>query len=181
MNRFAGREVVPESSEGLAQSHEWHWFMCLSLFRVAGILAGVGSRAKAGNASAQNASVVGSTQVVSQIIDTAIGLIKPSQVQVATSDRHLRFQFLKHKARIFVDSYVMKWEATLLAHCESADKWTAHPLVGKLKQWAKSTGLWNCFLSHDLVQVRHHSFSTRSLALSRSLSLSLSPNVFLSL
>ena len=151
LNRLAGKQIIsnPGGGKGLAGSQKWNWFVCLALFRVAAILAGVGSRAKAGNASALDASIVGSTEVVSKIIDTAIGLIKVDQLNEGSN---LRFQFLKNKARIFVNSYVLKNEATLLAHCESAAKWVPHPLIEKLKSWAKETGLWNCFLSHDLVQ-----------------------------
>ncbi|QDZ20986.1 acyl-CoA dehydrogenase [Chloropicon primus] len=134
--------------DGLVESHQWRWFVCLALFRVAAILAGVGSRAKAGNASAKNASVVGSRKVVSGVIDTAIALIELGDVG---EDDGLRFELLKHRARIFCKK-VHAIEDVLVEHESSSERWTPHPVVEKLKVAARGTGLWNCFLSKDLVQ-----------------------------
>ena len=150
LNQFSGYKVISSPAAELVESHEWRWFVCLALFRVAGILAGVGSRAKAGNASALDASVVGSRKVVSQIIDTAIELIKAELM--TEDDRKMRCEFLVHKARIFIQNHMPKAERVLLEHASTERKWEPHPLVEKLKTVAKDTGLWNCFLSQDLVQ-----------------------------
>ena len=145
--RGRGKGSDGGSPEDLVRSHEWKWFVCLALFRVAGILAGVGSRAKAGNASAANAALVGSRRVVSDVIDTAIGIIGVDNVPSS-----LRFDLLKHKARIFCATQAKAAEDTLVRHASSSQKWVPHPVVETLKDLAKRTGLWNCFLSGDLVR-----------------------------
>ncbi|KAK9918804.1 hypothetical protein WJX75_007054 [Coccomyxa subellipsoidea] len=56
----------------------WSFFMALSLFRAAAILAGVGARAKLGNASSDRAAAVGAEAVVQYIAQRALDTIAAS-------------------------------------------------------------------------------------------------------
>ena len=148
-HHLEGRTPCAQRMADLTKGHQWRWFVCLALFRVAAILAGVGSRAKAGNASARNASVVGSRKVVSGVVDTAIGLITTEDLGEGDPSG-LNYGLLKHRARIFAEKVLLS-ENLVLKHSNSEAKWTPHPVMEKLKRAGQLSGLWNCFLSHDLV------------------------------
>ncbi|CAL8464134.1 g3669 [Coccomyxa elongata] len=65
----SARGIAPPSAEA------WSFFMALSLFRAAAILAGVGARAKLGNASSERAAAVGADAVVQYIAQRALDII----------------------------------------------------------------------------------------------------------
>ena len=140
--------MVAEGADELVRSPRWRWFVQLALFRVAAILAGVGSRAKAGNASAANAGLVGSVGVVSGVIDTAIDLIEVSDCREGSS----KFEVLKHKCRVFC-ARVGRIEPELVKRASTDQRWSPHPSIDKLKSLAKRTGLWNAFLTPDLCEL----------------------------
>lgn len=61
---------------------DWPFYLALSLYRLASILAGVGARAKQGNASSRIAAQMGSDNVVRHFARTALQILKGEQCHV---------------------------------------------------------------------------------------------------
>lgn len=145
---------------------EWKFFLGLSIFRLTSILAGVSARAKHGNASSAEASMVGSDLTISGLAKLAIQIMHEERPESVCSSftPHKNSYFgmgvafqsstkskeLLDKLHTFMEEHVTPAECTLNSHAFSKKKWTIHPLQEELKQKAKAAGLWNLWISPDL-------------------------------
>ena len=153
----------------------WPFYVALSLFRGAAILAGVRARAAMGNASAANARQAGS------LVETlAARALVVAGVPVGSIPRPIgtsggggngntnggnandvgltfvrgmepseRAASLLVKLRAFMSDHVYPAEPILEAHAASDRRWEVHPKVEELKALAKAAGLWNLWLPRD--------------------------------
>ena len=146
----------------------WPFYVALSLFRGAAILAGVRARAAMGNASAANARQAGS------LVETlAARALVVAGVPVGSIPRPVgsggggggandvgltfvrgmepseRAASLLVKLRAFMSDHVYPAEPILEAHAASDRRWEVHPKVEELKALAKAAGLWNLWLPRD--------------------------------
>ena len=155
-----------------AKKPVWPFYVALSLFRGAAILAGVRARASAGNASAANAAEAGS------LVETlAARALVVAGVPVGSIPRPVRsgggggggdangndvgLTFVRGmepseraasllvKLRAFMSDHVYPAEPILEAHAASDRRWEVHPKVEELKALAKAAGLWNLWLPRD--------------------------------
>ncbi|KAK2080362.1 hypothetical protein QBZ16_000215 [Prototheca wickerhamii] len=114
---------------------EWHFYLALSVFRAAAILAGVGARAAAGNASSLQAASVG---------DSVVGArgdgLEPSPRVAPLLDR----------IRRFVDERVLPAEHAIHAKAQTDKRWEPHPVLEELKAEARRQGLWNLWVPADM-------------------------------
>ena len=157
----------PIQSSGAA----WPFYVALSLFRGAAILAGVRARAAMGNAAAANAARAG--EVVEVLAGRALVIagVTPNgvprhvaprgsdastrQIQTAPTAAAVGFEpseraaALLQRLRRFMAEHVYPAEASLEAHAGSSDRWTVCPAVEELKALAKRAGLWNLWLPAD--------------------------------
>ncbi|EIE24888.1 acyl-CoA dehydrogenase NM domain-like protein [Coccomyxa subellipsoidea C-169] len=126
------------SARGIAlpTAEVWSFFMALSLFRAAAILAGVGARAKLGNASSDRAAAVRSPW---RDAVAAAGFEPPPHVAE-----------LRERVRAFMRKHVYPAEPKLEELAASDQRWTVHPLMEEMKAKAKAEGLWNLWISPDL-------------------------------
>ena len=142
----------------------WRYYLSLSLFRLAAIMAGVRTRAAAGNASSANGAAAGSFATAlaqraafmadlapeSPSVDVvsasgaasahpAVGLVTPSP----------RVAPILAQLRAFMDAHILPSEALFVAHARGESRWSVHPRMEELKALAKSQGLWNLWLPPD--------------------------------
>ncbi|XP_068681218.1 acyl-CoA dehydrogenase family member 10-like isoform X2 [Montipora foliosa] len=158
---------------GIPVVANWNFYMAFSFFRVAAILQGVYKRALQGQASSQNAKAVGmlaetmaetgwklacegtgtnpgggvkagnaSKRMYSTATHTAGSGALPIHLNCLPS----RVQQLYSQLTDFMQEYVYPNEAEFTKHQSSTDCWTPHPLVEKIKEKARSAGLWNLFI-----------------------------------
>ena len=137
---------------------DWEFYLALALFRLASILAGVGARAKAGNASSRIAEEVGADASVRSLAVTALKILsKNTTTATASSSSSVlglgpsqRVLPILERLKLFMKEKVMPAEPILNAHAASDARWTIHPLHEQLKREAKDVGLWNLWISADL-------------------------------
>jgi acyl-CoA dehydrogenase len=154
----------------LPERTEWTFYVALALFRLAAILAGVGARAKQGNASSAGAAKVGADQVVRGLagaglqaleidsIDRADGGIGPSTATGRSPQTSIqnglnpssRAQVLLSRLKAFMKAHVYPAETVLNEHATSDRRWSVHPVQEELKVRAKEQGLWNLWVSPNL-------------------------------
>ncbi|XP_068750115.1 acyl-CoA dehydrogenase family member 10-like [Montipora capricornis] len=166
MKEYCQRAAIPVVAN-------WNFYMAFSFFRVAAILQGVYKRALQGQASSQNAKAVGmlaetmaktgwklacegtgtnpgggvkagnaSKRMYSTATHTAGSGALPIHLNCLPS----RVQQLYSQLTDFMQEYVYPKEAEFTRHQSSTDCWTPHPLVEKIKEKARSAGLWNLFI-----------------------------------
>lgn len=155
-------------------SATWPFYIALSLFRGAAILAGVRARAMQGNASSANAHDMG--KLVDVFAKRALVVVKGVSVPRGVSelvrvDRSsiigtIGFEpsskaaVLLNKLKHFMHAHIYKAEEGLEAHAITSDRWSVSPIVESLKDSAKRAGLWNLWLPLDsaaLLKIRPHS------------------------
>ena len=138
------RTAAVDSGAGasVVASSRWRWFVALALFRVAAILAGVGARAKTGNASSDHAARIGSREVQSAIFLRALDVLGKGKVHS-----------LAHALSTFMEEHVMPAEEALLAHSRGHRRWEENPTVETLKLKAREAGLWNLFITPELASL----------------------------
>lgn len=153
-----------QSSGSQPPSHQdWSFYVSLSLFRLAAILAGVGARAAQGNASSRNAAAMGARPILTSLAIRALNVLHKEEKEKETPslssqniNRGLGPSEAVHsilvKLDAFMNQHIFPAEATLQAHATSKDKWTIHPLQESLKKEAKSQGLWNLWIPPDMAK-----------------------------
>ena len=156
---------------------DWSFYLALSLFRLASILAGVGARAKAGNASSRIAAQMGSNEVVKSIATAALRILNNNNNNTQniynynTSIKNINEVGLGPSARVtpildklqqFMVDRVLPSEHILDAHATSDARWTIHPLQEQLKKEAKLAGLWNLWIPADMANKLKHLVSAES-------------------
>jgi acyl-CoA dehydrogenase len=141
----------------------WSFYIALSLFRGAAILAGVRARAMQGNASSANAHEMGHlvdifakrALLVVKGVNVPRGISELSHRSTATSATAVGFEpsakaaALLKKLTHFMHAHVYKAEEELEAHAITPERWNVSPVVESLKQAAKRAGLWNLWLPLD--------------------------------
>jgi len=140
-------------------SADWSFYLALALFRLASILAGVGARAKAGNASSRIAAEVGADVGVRSLAAQALGILNNKQERSSAETVPLAIPGLGPSEKVksiikrlhrFMFDKVIPAESTLDKHAASNKRWTIHPLQEQLKREAKHAGLWNLWLPADM-------------------------------
>ena len=139
---------------------EWSFYLALALYRLAAILAGVQSRAKAGNASNANASRLATDDNIRSLATTALRVIFVSSIAKAPPTNALKSKTLLHRLTSFMKDHVFPSEETLDLHASGPQRWTIHPLIEELKLKAKSAGLWNLWLPQSLSSKLTHLISS---------------------
>jgi acyl-CoA dehydrogenase len=160
------REGENSVKNDLMKSKEWCFYLCLGLFRIASIAAGVYSRALQGNAS-QSKQALQFKDAVVLLSRTALHLItefdtkekilykKESRVGYHPSARCL--QYMK-RLKSFMDECVIPAEASLTIRNENSkgtwpdrgDKWSINPIIEDLIAEAKMRGLWNLWMTSTM-------------------------------
>lgn len=137
---------------------DWPFYLALALFRLAAILAGVGARAKAGNASSRIAAQMGADEGVRGLSAAALAILRgdgagppPPPAAPPGLGPSARVRPVLARLEKFVAERVMPAEAALNAHAASAARWTIHPLQESLKNEAQAAGLWNLWIPADMV------------------------------
>lgn len=150
----------------LGNTRMWPFYIALSLFRGAAILAGVRARALQGNASSANAYEMGKLVDVfaKRALMVTVGVSVPRGVsELSSLDRSstssasiiagfepsAKAAVLLHKLEHFMHAHVYKAEEELEAHAITPDRWSVSPVVESLKSAAKAAGLWNLWLPLD--------------------------------
>ncbi|KAL4449032.1 hypothetical protein ABPG77_007749 [Micractinium sp. CCAP 211/92] len=153
---------------------DWPFYLALSIFRLAAILAGVGARAAQGNASSRIAAQVGADSVVRSLARKALHITGLPPTAAASRRERRRAQLataaaaagssgatsglgpsprvrpILRRLRRFMEEHVYPAEPTLNAHAASDQRWTIHPVQERLKEEAKRQGLWNLWLPADM-------------------------------
>lgn len=181
-------EGIPSLEEYLAEyCHEagkpwpaadWKFYVALSLFRGASILAGVYHRWILGNASGGGRAQYAQDRA-NALVDSAWrfinresvlpdqpppGYVTPmvSQEQLRSGEANLypsqgqgkftpsqKVLDLRSKLIKFMEDHVYPMEEEFYALAQSSSRWTVHPQEEKLKDLAKAAGLWNLFIPLD--------------------------------
>ncbi|KAL4514035.1 hypothetical protein Ndes2526A_g09094 [Nannochloris sp. 'desiccata'] len=146
-------------------SADWSFYLALALFRLASILAGVGARAKAGNASSRIAAEMGADSVVRSLATQALSILhnktKKQERQSSSSAEKVplalpglgpseKVKPILERLHCFMAERILPAESILDKHAASDQRWTIHPLQEQLKKEAKHAGLWNLWLPADL-------------------------------
>ncbi|GMH42455.1 hypothetical protein BSKO_10374 [Bryopsis sp. KO-2023] len=142
---------------------DWAFYKCLSLFRLASIVQGVGARAKQGNASSKVASSLGSAEVVNTIVGRGLLIAQQNdpmpknmpQFDNAGSsgfEPSGRVRTIAQKLRNFMNEKIFPAEPDWEEHCKSDNRWDIPPLLEELKSDAKKCGLWNLWLPADTAE-----------------------------
>ncbi|KAM7257743.1 hypothetical protein ACFE04_013484 [Oxalis oulophora] len=171
---------------------QWKFYVAFGLFRGASIYTGVYNRWLMGNASGgDRARVAGSH--ANGLIDTALAFITrefvlpvrpPSDYRAQSENErgtqglleqggrfvpNQRVVELRNKLRKFMEDHIfpMEKEFNKLAH--SSARWTIHPEEERLKELAKSEGLWNLFIPGYSLKTHVHFLQLESAARAREL------------
>ncbi|KAJ8566101.1 hypothetical protein K7X08_030578 [Anisodus acutangulus] len=155
---------------------QWKFYVAFSLFRGASIYAGVHSRWIMGNASGGERARFAEEKADS-LIKTAWLFIQRKSVlplhppSETTKEDHIRLfgsesqnqvtptsgkfvpsekvQDLRDKLIKFMEDHIYPRESDFYILAQSAMRWTIHPDEEKLKELAKTEGLWNLFIPFD--------------------------------
>jgi acyl-CoA dehydrogenase len=154
---------------------EWAFFVALSLFRAASILAGVGARAAAGNAASAHAAEVGSDSVVAALAARALQVIegvgggegggggaRPAEAPLPGLGPSPRAAALLTRLRAFMAGQIAPVDAAIMAHAESDSRWGVAPEMEAAKREAAAAGLWNLWLPADLAVLIRASLAVAS-------------------
>jgi alkylation response protein AidB-like acyl-CoA dehydrogenase len=170
---------------------DWSFYLALALFRLASILAGVGARAKAGNASSRIAAEMGADSVVRSLAAQALSILNqnksssssgtaaaPSSTLVPGLGPSEKVKSILERLHRFMADHIIPAEAILDAHAASDTRWTIHPLQEQLKIKAKQAGLWNLWLPADMaIKLKPLILSELSNSSSKEISLLLGPGL----
>ena len=150
-------------------SEEWTFFLCLGLYRIASICAGVYSRALQGNASRGN-KALDFKHIVPKLAQLAQQLISASKqpkihrvesLEIAIpSGLSAAGKMIYGKLRTFMNDVVIPLEARITQHNLSVSgvwpkrgsKWEPNPLIEKLRTEAQRLGLWNMWMTNHIVE-----------------------------
>jgi acyl-CoA dehydrogenase len=164
--RWAAAAGLPNPAEGAGAATRWPFYVAMSLFRGAAILAGVRARAAAGNASAANAHAAGTlvetlaTRALSVAgcvpggvprgVGASVGKTYAPPALVSSGlEPSARAAALLQRLRGFMVEHALPAEAALEAHAASDARWSVSPETERLKALAKRAGLWNLWLPAD--------------------------------
>jgi len=150
----------------------WNFYIALSLFRMAAILAGVQARAMSGNASSSSALELANIGVVKALaccalercsMDAAPASVSPLPGPLVGAPGSAGFsptprvQRLLATLRSFMETRIYPAEKTMWEHAHSSNRWTIHPLMEELKAKSKSQGLWNLWMPADTADLLRRS------------------------
>ncbi|KAH9613321.1 hypothetical protein KSS87_015576 [Heliosperma pusillum] len=152
----------------------WKFYIAFSLFRAAAIYAGVYNRWTTGNASgrerAMNAGKKGDILVDYAWMYIAKTSVLPDRFPSVPDpiqghgNQHNDVDFLKQSGKFvssgkvmelrnklikFMDDHIYPMENEFYNRATSSIRWSVHPEEEKLKELAKSEGLWNLFIPLD--------------------------------
>ena len=168
VRRWARAAGLPNPTEGAGAATRWPFYVAMSLFRGAAILAGVRARAAAGNASAANAHAAGT--LVETLATRALSVAgcvpggvpravasgsgttasaPPAPFGASGLEPSPRAAALLQRLRRFMAEHALPAEAALEAHAASDARWSVSPETERLKALAKRAGLWNLWLPAD--------------------------------
>lgn len=155
----------------------WAYYLALSMFRAASILAGVYTRAQRGNAASARAADVGRPSVVRDLASAALQLLgNGSRAQGAcmesadaaaalgSTDKakpelmpethalspSQRCAALRAQLCAFMRRHIAPADGHFRAHAEGPERWTPFSDMERLKGAAKAAGLWNLWIPGDL-------------------------------
>jgi alkylation response protein AidB-like acyl-CoA dehydrogenase/aminoglycoside phosphotransferase (APT) family kinase protein len=147
---------------------EWCYYLCLGLFRIGSIAAGVFARAKQGNASSGREALV-FQDAVPLLAETGLQLIKSlsnkkNSVQEVDGDFEDASEFAKdllRRLRRFVLEEVVPAEEELTDHSLNSsgvwpnrgNRWVQPQAMTRLISLAQSQGLWNLWLTDHMASV----------------------------
>jgi len=148
--------LTPDRAYTLPSVHssEWKFFLCLGLFRIASICAGVYSRALQGNASRGNKALA-FKDAVPQLAELALGIISTGSVDkrrladAGAPSAHANA--ILSKLRAFMEDCVLPNESKIIEYSLAAtgvwpqrgNKWVPNPHIDLLRVEARRRGLWN--------------------------------------
>ena len=156
-------------------SPEWNFFLCLGLYRIASICAGVYTRALQGNASTGKEALV-FKEIVPVLAQQALRLIKETKATrsaiVSYSPTEINNPSpqvipILEKMQKFLDEFVLPREADMSKQWAAAshrwgqtdverkaqriNKWSPDSMMEELRSEAKRRGLWNLWLTRHTV------------------------------
>ena len=166
VRRWAEAAGLPNPAEGPGAATRWPFYVAMSLFRGAAILAGVRARAAAGNASAANAHAAGTLVETLATRALSVAGCVPGGVPRAVAspgttayappapassglEPSARAAALLQRLRRFMVEHALPAEAALEAHAASDARWSVSPETERIKTLAKRAGLWNLWLPAD--------------------------------
>lgn len=131
-----------------------HFYLALSVFKMAGIAQGIYARYLLGNASAPNAAQFG--QCVEPLATIALQIAQKSlSGSNKVADDPLfkqtdKGQAVLHQVKDFMKQYVLPAQKEVqeyyIKHAHSPQKWHTPPIIKELQVKARAAGLWNLFL-----------------------------------
>jgi aminoglycoside phosphotransferase (APT) family kinase protein len=136
-------------------SAEWKFFLCLGLYRIASICAGVYSRAVQGNASRGNTALA-FKDVVPQLAELALAIISAGSVEHPQAGVEpgggpsAEARIILKKLHAFMEDCVLPNELKILEYNltatgvwpERGNKWVPNPHMESLRGEARKRGLW---------------------------------------
>ncbi|KAM4688837.1 acyl-CoA dehydrogenase family member 11 isoform 2-T2 [Discoglossus pictus] len=135
---------------------DWNFFLALTFFKLAGIIQGIHARFLIGNSSGENASIFG--EVVKPLAENGLKLAKRQngQTRVTTGStgelflQSVKGQKVLERVKQFMEQHVAPAQQEVLEYYTKYEnsplRWKPPLVVEKLKELAKSEGLWNLFL-----------------------------------
>lgn len=123
-------------------------YLAVALFRFAGILYGVQSRALEGNASSNIGGDIG--KLACLFTEAGAKIMMESNDKVGVRMSTSPSSSLQEKVWLFMKAEVLPAEDDYIKHVESDLRWFPWPVMNVLKFKAKSSKLWNLFLPPDL-------------------------------
>ena len=169
---------------------DWPFYLALALFRLASILAGVGARAKLGNASSRIAAEMGADSVVRSLAAQALNILNEENSKSTSSAAETptvpllvpglgpskKVKLILERLHEFLKTKVYPAESILEKHANSDIRWTIHPLQEQLKNEAKQAGLWNLWLPADM-SIKLKSLLQSEISNSKEVALLLGPGL----
>jgi acyl-CoA dehydrogenase len=176
---------------------DWPFYLALALFRLASILAGVGARARAGNASSRIAAEMGADSVVRSLASQALSILDSKDIDGNTNNNYEaasnivsrdqtappglgpseKVKSILERLHKFMSEKIIPAEPVLDAHAASDIRWTIHPLQEQLKKEAKRAGLWNLWLPADMATKLKPLVESENISGNEEISLLLGPGL----
>ncbi|KAM8967774.1 acyl-CoA dehydrogenase family member 11 isoform 2-T2 [Pelodytes ibericus] len=135
---------------------DWNFYLGLTFFKMAGILQGIHARFLIGNASGENASIFG--DMVKPLAERGLALVKREnqtapRVPSPTTDLFLQSpkgHNVLQQVKRFMQEYIFPAQQEVFEYYTKYEnsplRWQKPLVIEKLKEKAKSEGLWNLFL-----------------------------------
>lgn len=131
-----------------------HFYLALSVFKIAGIAQGIYARYLLGNASAQNAAEFG--QCVEPLAKVALQIAQKSLSEPDKGAEDPLFhqtdkgQTVLQQIKDFMRQYILPAQQEVqeyyIKHAHSAQRWHTPQIIKDLQTKARAAGLWNLFL-----------------------------------